>query len=112
MSGERCLHCDINEVVREHMEGKDTINLPDLIAKMGESLVDLILLGPENQWSNLLAAAKGCAASATRLSRRLPSSPVRPANRPCSVSKARSAERARSSSWPKRPSAHAFSWAI
>ena len=57
MSEERCLHCDINEVVREHMEGNDAINLPDLIAKMGESLVDLILLGPENQWSNLLAAA-------------------------------------------------------
>ena len=59
MSEERCLHCDINEVVREHLEGagKDAINLPDLIAKMGESLVDLILLGPEDQWSNLLAAA-------------------------------------------------------
>ena len=57
MSEERCLHCDINEVVREHIEGNDAINLPDLIAKMGESLVDLILLGPEDQWSNLLAAA-------------------------------------------------------
>ena len=51
MSEERCLHCDINELVREHMEGNDAINLPDLIAKMGESLVDLILLGPEDQWS-------------------------------------------------------------
>jgi hypothetical protein len=54
MSEERCLHCDINEVVREHIEGNDAINL---IAKMGESLIDLILLGPEDQWSNLLAAA-------------------------------------------------------
>jgi hypothetical protein len=53
MSEERCLHCDINELVREHMEGNDAIK----IAKMGESLVDLILLGPEDQWSNLLAAA-------------------------------------------------------
>jgi hypothetical protein len=26
MSEERCLHCDINEVVREHMEGDDAIN--------------------------------------------------------------------------------------
>jgi hypothetical protein len=34
MSEERCLHCDINEVVREHMEGNDAINLPDLTAKM------------------------------------------------------------------------------
>jgi hypothetical protein len=57
MSEEQCLHCHINEVVREHMEGNEPINLPDLIAKMGESLVDLILLGPEDQWSNLLAAA-------------------------------------------------------
>jgi hypothetical protein len=57
MPEERCLHCDINEVVREYMEGNDAINLPDLIAKVGESLVDLILLGPEDQLSNLLAAA-------------------------------------------------------
>jgi hypothetical protein len=57
IQGSDRLHCDINEVVREHMEGNDAINLPDLIAKMGESLVDLILLGPDDQWSNLLAAA-------------------------------------------------------
>jgi hypothetical protein len=44
-------------MVREHMGGNDAINLPDLIAKMGESLIDLILLGPEDQWRNLLAAA-------------------------------------------------------
>jgi hypothetical protein len=57
VSEERCLHCDINEVVREHMEGNDAINLSDLIAKMGESLVDLILLGPDDQWSNRLYQA-------------------------------------------------------
>jgi hypothetical protein len=39
------------------MEGEDPINLLDLIAKMGESVLDLILLGPEDQWSSLLAAA-------------------------------------------------------
>ena len=33
------------------------VNLPELIAKMGESLVELILLGPEDQWGNLLAEA-------------------------------------------------------
>ena len=59
MSEERCLHCDINEVVQQHMEGEGAINLPDLIAKMGESLVDLILLGPEDQWSNLLCRVIG-----------------------------------------------------
>jgi hypothetical protein len=56
-SSERCLHCEINELVREHIEGKDTVNLPELVAKMGDSLVELILLGPEEQWGNLLAEA-------------------------------------------------------
>jgi hypothetical protein len=56
-SSESCLHCEINEVVREHIEGKDIVNLPELVAKMGESLVELILLGPEDQWGNLLAEA-------------------------------------------------------
>jgi hypothetical protein len=56
-SSESCLHCEINELVREHIEGKDAVNLPELVAKMGESLVELILLGPEDQWGNLLAEA-------------------------------------------------------
>jgi hypothetical protein len=58
-SSESCLHCQINEVVREHIEGNDPVNLPELVAKMGESLVDLIQLGPEDQWGNLLAQAIG-----------------------------------------------------
>jgi hypothetical protein len=59
MTEESCLHCEINEVVRKHIEsvGDDQINLPDLVTKVGESLVDLILLGPEDQWGDLLAAA-------------------------------------------------------
>jgi hypothetical protein len=59
MTGESCLHCEINELVREHIDvaGDDQINLPDLVAKVGESLVDLILLGSEDQWGDLLAAA-------------------------------------------------------
>jgi hypothetical protein len=56
-SAESCLHCEINELVREHIEGKDVVNLPELVAKMGESLVELIQLGPEDQWGNLLAEA-------------------------------------------------------
>jgi hypothetical protein len=56
-SSESCLHCQINEVVREHIEGNDPINLPELVANVGESLVDLIQLGPEDQWGNLLAQA-------------------------------------------------------
>ena len=59
MPEESCLHCEINEVVREHIgrAGDDPVNLPELIAKLGESLVDLIMLGPEEQWGNLLAEA-------------------------------------------------------
>jgi hypothetical protein len=56
-SSESCLHCEINDLVREHVEGKEIVNLPELIAKMGESLVELIQLGPEDQWGNLLAEA-------------------------------------------------------
>jgi hypothetical protein len=56
-SSETCLHCEINEVVREHIEGKEIVNLPELVAKMSESLIELILLGPEDQWGNLLAEA-------------------------------------------------------
>ena len=57
MSEESCLHCQINEVVREHIEGNDPVNLPELVARVGESLVELIQLGPEDQWGNLLAEA-------------------------------------------------------
>jgi hypothetical protein len=56
-SSESCLHCQINEVVREHIEGNDPVNLPELVARVGESLVELIQLGPEDQWGNLLAEA-------------------------------------------------------
>jgi hypothetical protein len=52
-----CLHCEINEIVQRHIERDDPVNLPDLVAKVGESLVDLILLGPEEQWGNMLAEA-------------------------------------------------------
>ena len=58
MSQSDCLHCKINDLVQQHVEGMSTeINLPDLIAKATESLVDLILLGPEEEWCNLLAEA-------------------------------------------------------
>ena len=43
-----CLHCDINELVRARLEQSEMIDLPDLAGKMAESLVDLILLAPEN----------------------------------------------------------------
>jgi hypothetical protein len=51
MSEESCLHCQINKVVREHIEGNDAVNLAELVAKVGQSLVELIQVGPEDQWA-------------------------------------------------------------
>ena len=57
-SSQTRLHCQINEVVREHIEGNDPVNLPELVARVGRSfLSSLIQLGPEDQWGNLLAEA-------------------------------------------------------
>ena len=52
-----CLHCDINELVRERIEGQDSVDLGDMIARMSESLAELIMLGPKDQWTVLLAEA-------------------------------------------------------
>jgi len=51
-----CLHCDINELVQQHME-RGGANLADLAARITESLADLILLAPENEQSKLMADA-------------------------------------------------------
>jgi hypothetical protein len=53
---ESCLHCEINEVVREHTEGQENVDITDLAARMAESLVELILLAPEEEHGKLLAA--------------------------------------------------------
>ena len=55
-SSESCLHCEINDVVREHIERLDKVDLADLAARMTESLVELILLAPEEEHGKLLAA--------------------------------------------------------
>jgi hypothetical protein len=52
-----CLHCDINELVRERIEGKDDVDLPDMVARVAESLAELIMLGPKDQWAGLMAEA-------------------------------------------------------
>ena len=57
VSSEPCLHCEINAVVQEHIEGQDTVNIGELAARMAESLVDLIFLTPEEERGNLLAEA-------------------------------------------------------
>jgi hypothetical protein len=55
-SSENCLHCEINEVVREHIEGQENVDIADLAPRMVESVVDLILLAPDEKQGNLLAA--------------------------------------------------------
>jgi hypothetical protein len=45
-SSENCLHCEINDVVREHIEGQEKVDIADLAERMAESLVELILLAP------------------------------------------------------------------
>jgi hypothetical protein len=50
-----CLHCDINQLVRQRIErGAD---LGELAAMMVESLTDLILLAPEEEQADLMAHA-------------------------------------------------------
>ena len=49
-----CLHCDINQLVREHIEG-GTNDLVEIASMMAESMADLVLLAPEEDRANLLA---------------------------------------------------------
>jgi hypothetical protein len=52
-----CLHCDINELVRERIEGQESVDLADMVARVAESLAELIMLGPKDQWATLTAEA-------------------------------------------------------
>jgi len=52
-----CLHCDINELIRERIEGQDNVDLADMAARVAESLAELIMLAPKDQWGELLAEA-------------------------------------------------------
>ena len=51
-----CLHCEINELVRQHVEG-GTNDLVEIASMMAESVADLVLLAPEADRANLLAHA-------------------------------------------------------
>jgi hypothetical protein len=51
-----CLHCDINDLVRERIEGGAT-DLAKLAAMMAESLADLVLLAPKEERATLMADA-------------------------------------------------------
>ena len=49
-----CLPCDINQLVREHVE-RGTDDLVEIASMMAESVADLVLLAPEEDHANLLA---------------------------------------------------------
>ena len=55
-ASESCLHCEINDLVQELVEGlEEPVDIVALAANIAESLVDLILLAPEEERANLLA---------------------------------------------------------
>jgi hypothetical protein len=58
---ESCLHCEINDLVQEHVEGRleEPVDIVALAANIAESLVDLILLAPEEEQAKLLAVTIG-----------------------------------------------------
>jgi hypothetical protein len=55
-SSENRVHCEINDLVQEHIEGQEKVDLVAVAARMAESLVELILLAPEEEQRTLLAA--------------------------------------------------------
>jgi hypothetical protein len=53
-----CLHCDINDLVQKHVEANDTVDASELVAKVVESLVDLIIsVAPETDQAKVIADA-------------------------------------------------------
>jgi len=56
-SSESCLHCEINDLVQEYVEGQEGGDLTDLAARIAESLVDLVLLAPEEEQARLLSVS-------------------------------------------------------
>jgi hypothetical protein len=56
-ASEGCLHCEINDLVQEHVEGQESVDAVALAANIAESLVDLILLAPEEDHATLMATA-------------------------------------------------------
>jgi hypothetical protein len=53
-----CLHCQINELVKAHLEADDPVDLNDLVARIVESAAELIAdVAPEEEQAAALAAA-------------------------------------------------------
>jgi hypothetical protein len=58
-ASESCLHCEINDLVQEHVDTGQPVDIVVLAANIAESLVDLILLAPEEEQAKLLAVTIG-----------------------------------------------------
>jgi regulator of sirC expression with transglutaminase-like and TPR domain len=53
-----CLHCQINELVKAHLENDDPVDLGELVARIVESAAELIAdAAPEEEQAEVLAAA-------------------------------------------------------
>jgi hypothetical protein len=55
-SSESCLHREINDLIQEHVEGQETVDIAELAARMAESLVGLALLALEEQQAHTVVA--------------------------------------------------------
>jgi hypothetical protein len=54
-----CLHCDINDLVHKRMEQDSALNVGEAAARVAESLIDTILLAPDDEHARLLADVFG-----------------------------------------------------
>jgi hypothetical protein len=53
-----CLHCQINELVKAHLDNDDPVDLNDLVARIVESAAELIAdVAAEEDQAKVLAAA-------------------------------------------------------
>lgn len=53
---QNCLHCQINELITKYLQRHDVIDATEVMAKLAESMVDLILLSvPPEMHGKMLA---------------------------------------------------------
>ena len=53
-----CLHCQINDLVKAHLENDDALDLGELVARIVESAAELIADAvPQEEQAEVLAAA-------------------------------------------------------
>ena len=51
-----CLHCDIGELIAEHIKnGPQTVDLAEIASMIAQALGEFILSAPEHEQANLMA---------------------------------------------------------